>query len=144
MHMQESVKQLIGNIFLTVLCALILGATGVYNIVLSRRCCVEVETLITEMEPSVSRDENGKTTTTYRPVYQFTYNGQEYVVYGHGYSGIDTYVPGDTVTLRINPDQPEKFFDPWRDRKIVAVILIFPVVGLLIGILGIRRYLKYR
>ena len=142
--MQESVKKFIGNIFLTVLCALILGAVGVFNIVLSRRCCVKVETRITEMECNVNHDDDGNTSTTYRPVYQFTYNGQEYVVHGHGYSGIDTYVPGDTVTLRINPNQPENFFDPRRDRKIVAIILIFPLIGLLSGIFGIRRYLKYR
>lgn len=95
----------------------------------SKRCVTPVEAQVIRMLEHESDDGS-----TYSPVYEFTFNGQSYEANGEFSSNMERYRVGDSVTLHINPDDPNEFTDPKRDKKLLIIISGFFVIFAGVGV----------
>lgn len=127
-------EQHIWGLALTVIFGLILLCMIVHSILKWMRCSVNVDAEIIELHHTTSTDSDGFTTDQYAPEYCYYYEGQEYRVRSAVYSNGKQYQIGQHVTLYINPEKPEKFYDRRRDLKnglfIGIVIAIFFAIGI--------------
>ncbi len=87
-----------------------------------KRCTQDVMSTITDVKV-ISDDDS----TTYKPVYEFEYNGIQFKV-TPSYSTSSRPTVGQAVTLYINPDKPEEFYDPDRDANTIRFLRIFGFV----------------
>lgn len=122
------------GILIVAVVSLVLGFVLVGYGKRSADCTLAVDARVVEMEKSTGSDKN-----TYRPVYGFEYGGQSYEVHGHAYTNSEKYAVGQSVMLKINPDQPEEFVDPARDRKTVIFVSLICGALLAAGIFVIVR-----
>ena len=99
-------------------------------------CSVEADAEIINLLHTTSTDSDGFRTDQYAPEYLYYYEGQEYRVRSSVYSNGKQYQIGQHVTLYIDPEKPEKFYDRKRDLKnsvfIGAVLGVFFVIGILL------------
>ena len=79
-------------------------------------CVQEVQATVVRMD----RFEGGSSrhhSTSYAPVYAFTYQSKQYEVKSRFYTNMESYHEGSRVTLYINPNNPYEFTDPARDKR---------------------------
>lgn len=127
----------VGGCIITAIFALMLFFVIRSYVRKKRRCTAGADAEVIDLRVSVSHDSDGDT-TTYAPVYRFWYGGEEHTVTSNIYSSGRQYAVGDRVTLMIDPENPETFFDPGRDRKnaiffgaIAALFLLFGIGAML-------------
>ena len=90
------------------------------------KCCVETEAVIDDIV--VTKRGRG---TFYIPVYRWYYDGKEYQKNGTGIA-FNIYATMTTVTLRIDPEQPDDFFDimTWKKNMMWAIpVTVFLLVA---------------
>ena len=108
-----------------------------------RRCSVEVDAQVVGLLHSTSTDSDGHTSDVYAPEYTYYFEGTDYRVHSSVYSNGRQYQIGSIVTLRIDPEHPEKFLDLKRDRKSLilrcVVLGVFFAIGLLLLISSLKR-----
>ncbi len=106
----------------------------------SQACTEKVTAVVTDIrsQESSQRDSDGYVsyTTTYSPVFQFTYNGKQYTVNSNLYSNPCNYSVGQRTEIYCNPDNPTKIYEPDRGVK-KTMGLIFGGVGAVFAIVGI-------
>jgi hypothetical protein len=100
---------------------------------------IEVQGTVTRLESSSSDGS-----TTYSPVFSYTYEGQQYEYESVNSSNPPTNKVGDVETLLVNPENPSKarqnsFWELWLMPVILCPVSFFMII-LSIGIpLIVRR-----
>jgi len=75
---------------------------------------------------------------SYAPVYKYVYEGMNYQEEGDTYSQMRIYNIGDRVEIKVNPDKPEKVYDPLfaaKFQRYFVTHLIIPFGAVFIGLL---------
>lgn len=112
------------------------------------RCKATVSAEVIEMTEHRSSGGVGKkhrSGTSYAPVFQYEYEGQQYTVYGSVATNPPEYYEGEQVMIRVNPDAPrEIYYEPRGTTRIAsAVFKLFGVAAVVGGIiLIITRFVK--
>lgn len=75
------------------------------------RCKVTVEATVARVDTHYSRNSKGHHVRTYRPVYEFTYEGREYEVMNKVFTSGGHLWAGEIRDLIINENNPEIFYD---------------------------------
>lgn len=73
---------------------------------------VSVDATVIDHEIGSYSDDDGFSYDTYRPVYQYEYNGQTYVANGSIGSTNKPYNEGDSVSVMISSKDPSMMYDP--------------------------------
>lgn len=93
-------------------------------------CTYEVQATIVDYDTTIS--DNGN--TLYAPIYGFWYNGKDWRVCNNFYSNVGVPERGKIYTIKINPDNPEEFFN---EKSRGYLIGVFVGVLVLIFILSV-------
>ena len=93
-----------------------------------------VNATVAYVERHFSRSRKGHHAYTYRTTYEFTFEGKTYEVKDKLYTSGDHPATGEERELRINPDNPEKFYNLERLKSKSPASFIFPVILLALGI----------
>ncbi len=103
-----------------------------------RKCTYSITAYITDIQ---SRRHEG--TTTKAPVYQYVYNGVTYTKASTLYtSGIDfPRQAGEAVTLLIDPDDPDDFYEIGRETHTFTLLTIMGIFFTLMSLSAIVAYL---
>ncbi|MDE6733274.1 MAG: DUF3592 domain-containing protein [Oscillospiraceae bacterium] len=84
-----------------------------------------------------------ETVTTYAPIYEYSYNGQDYRYTSKVSSNPPRFQAGQHVELKIDPDNPEKVYDNSGMANIACFIFMGAgAVFLFIGIFGVSLNAK--
>lgn len=112
--------RIIGTVLLLVGAGLLAGSGyAAWSEIAFRRIAVETDGRVVEMLPSTSRDRNGGTSRTYRPVFVFSLpNGKQIRAEGTVSSNPPCCRVGDAVRVRYDPARPEHaamtgFMESW-------------------------------
>ncbi|MFN8433974.1 MAG: DUF3592 domain-containing protein [Anaerolineales bacterium] len=101
---------------------------------------VEVDAVIVDMDAS-----NSDGTTTYSPIYEYTYEGETYRYNSVNSSNIVTYDIGDHSTLLVDPSNPnnarqKSFWELWLMPAIMLPAAIgMGFIMILVNVLAARR-----
>lgn len=101
-----------------------------------------VENLLVESSHK-SGSGHRRTSTMYKPVFSFTYNGKDYLVESKTSSDPPAFQSGEIVELKINPDDPTDFYAP-SDKTTSFIGIIFTAMGALFLIIGIVLRVAFR
>lgn len=82
-----------------------------------------------------------KTVTTYKPVFDFDYNGQNYRVASNISSSPARFDVGEKTEVKVNPADPEEIFVP-ADKSANYATVICIAVGVIFLIVGILLLIK--
>ncbi len=104
----------------------------------AKRCTESVTAEVVENIKVRSHYNNNHSTNsvTYRPVFEFEYDGQHYNIQSNTSSNPPAFEVGENVDLKINPDDPTDFYAP-SDSTFTLVGLIFVGIGLIFTIVGL-------
>ncbi len=138
---RKAVKIILTLVMLTL--SVIFIFTGVIIKIASNKvysnCTEEISAEVIDLREHTSTSHHkgrSRTSITYRPVFEYTYNGKNYVRESNISSDPPEYEIGETVKLKIDPDDPNKFYDP--SSKVISVIgFVFAGVGVLMLIIYI-------
>lgn len=135
--------KIVGFIFAFVaVIVIIIGAwVNVNTKQLQKRCTDTVTAEIVENIEVKSRTKTKhghRTVTTYKPVFNFSYNGQNYRVESNSSHKPALFDVGEKTEIRINPSDPSEMYIP-SDKSAdyvgmicIAMGAVFLVVGLLV------------
>ena len=111
-----------------------------------RRGAIETNGLVVEMLAGSSRDGDGRTSRTYRPVFVFSLpDGTKRRVEGGVASNPPCCTVGDTVRVRYRPEAPERaqmtgFMESWFVTSLLGGMgAVFALVGFAVIGVGRRR-----
>ena len=91
------------------------------------------------------KNRQRETVTTYAPIYEYTYNGQNYRYTSKVSANPPQFRAGQRVELKIDPDDPEKVYDKSGTGNIASFIFLGAgAIFLLLGIVGVNRNAKRR
>ena len=108
---------------------------------LQKRCTDTVTAEIVENIKVKSRTKTKhghRTVTTYKPVFNFTYNGQNYRIESNSSHKPALFEVGKKAEIRINPSDPSETYIPFDKSAdyagiiCIAVGAVFLVVGILV------------
>ncbi|WP_028517032.1 DUF3592 domain-containing protein [Ruminococcus flavefaciens] len=106
------------------------GAWGIIDIIIKKKRCTEyVEAIVVDFEIERSTDSDGNTSYSYYPVFEYRFEGKDYMKNGGVSSPFLTWHKGDRVGLYIDPDKPESFYCPKETIHKIIGFLIFAVAG---------------
>lgn len=126
-------------IIILILCGFILA--GLFTIIftlgkrnhLKKVCTDEVNATVVGYD--TTRSDNGN--TLYSPVYGFWYNGKDWNVHNNSYSNVGVPEIGQAYVLKVNPENPEEFYNEKSYGYLIGVFVGGLVVALIIPILYI-------
>lgn len=95
-----------------------------YDKELKDRCTESVQAIVDDYQSSSFRHNDGTYSTSYFPVFRYTFDGVEYTKQSNYGSGEPKYSKGDVVEIKVNPDDATEFFDPSDRSDIVYNVLI--------------------
>lgn len=131
----KSLKIILTLIFTIV--SIIMIAVGIITLrvkkVSQNKCTEKVSAKVVDLTTrSSSSRRNGRHhyNTTYAPVFEYYYDNQKYVIQSSISSDPPEYTIGQTVELKINPNNPKKFYDP-NSKTLSMIGYIFIGVGIL-------------
>lgn len=105
-------------ILLLMIAAIIGIAAGSEGREKKRRCSETVHAKIVRVEKDTDLEMRGGGKTYFTPCFAYTCNGTAYQVRGHVSSEKETaYQVGELVLLKVNPQQPEEFIDPFETHE---------------------------
>ena len=138
--------KIIGIIF--VICAVIFIIVGVITHLsfrgLEKRCTESVTAEVVEniVVKSRTKSKHGyRTSTTYKPVFDFEYGGTSYRVESNVSSKPALFEVGEKTEIKVNPTDPEEIYVP-ADKTAKFIGIIFATVGAVFLIAGILVILK--
>lgn len=91
-----------------------------------RRCTLKIEAWCIEVKTDWS-NSNGRSHITYCPVFEFYYSGQKYKVCDNIFSNVVSYNQGEYYDIYIDPSFPTIFYEPRRNLRIGAILLLLGV-----------------
>lgn len=97
------------------------------------KCTYKVNAIVSEVKQFT--DEGS---TTYKPVYTYTYNGYEYTAEADSYTSKKINAD-DTAELYIDPDEPATYYIPGVDIWLI-VFFFFGAVFLLVFFDNLKKY----
>ena len=102
---------------------LFIGGKGIFTFVHSRKVCTESVTgYVIDYKEFVDTFK-GKTTTTYRPVFGYSYNNKVYTYERNSSSSEKDFEIGHQTEVRVDPDSPDVAYVPeYKDNSIFFVI----------------------
>lgn len=110
-----------------------------------KRCTESVDGVVTELsEEKSKRGRSAVEITRYAPVFEYTYNGEEYREKSSFSSYFRPFAVGETVEIRVDPDDPSNFYVPEykapvrQGLMIVGAGLLFAALGAL-GLRTVKR-----
>ncbi len=83
-----------------------------------------------------STDNDGNTSRSYHPVYEYTYNGETFVIKSSSGSNPPVFEVGEEVTAYVNTFKPQEIYIP-ADNTVRTVSSVFMFVGIFIAAMGI-------
>ena len=101
---------------------------------LKMKCTYKTNAIVSNV--NISTDDDGS--TTYKPVYTYTYNDYEYTAEADGYT-FKKFNTGDTAELYIDPDNPATYYSPGVDIWLTA-FFFFGFVFLLTFLYNLKKY----
>lgn len=103
-----------------------------------KQCTYKTTAIVSDIRENTDSDD----TTTYAPVYNYTYNGDEHTVVRSYYSSNMKLRVGDEVEFYLDPNDPEKYYCPSeKGSKVFSFALFgFGAVCLLFTVLSIKAY----
>ncbi len=136
----------IGFIFTFVaLIVIVIGAwVNTNNKELEKRCTDTVTASVVEniREKTRTRTKHGhRTVTKYRPVFNFTYNGQNYRVESSSSRKPALFDVNEKTEIKVNPSDPYEIYVP-ADKTYGKSGLICIAAGVLFLIIGILAIIK--
>ena len=133
--------KIIGVIF--VLCAVVFIIVGIiahYDIKIREKRCTEsvtAEVVENIAVKSRTKSKHGyRTSTTYKPVFDFEYGGTSYRVESSVSRSPALFEVGEKTEIKINPIAPEEIYVP-ADNTVKLIGIIFATVGAVFLIAGI-------
>lgn len=106
----------------------VIGAALMYAETSDKRECTEpVSAAVIDVRVTKVRHRR-RLTSTYSPVYQFEYEGNEYTVSSSSSSSQLYYRTGDTAHIYVDPDDPTHIYCP-KDKAGVLIYVIFMALG---------------
>ncbi len=113
---------------------------------LQKRCTDEVTAEIVENIAIKSRTKTKhghRTVTTYKPVFNFNYNGQNYRVESNSSHKPALFEVGEKTEIKINPSDPSEMYIP-SDKSANYAGIICTAVGAVFLVVGILVIIKFR
>ena len=95
-----------------------------YDKGVKERCTESVQAVVDGYQSSSSRHSDGTYSTSYFPVFNYTYNGIDYTKQSNYGSGEPKYSKGDVVEIKVNPNDATEFFNPSDRSDIVYNVLM--------------------
>ena len=111
------------------------------NISLKRRCTDQVTATIIDFAISHTRS-HGRSTTTRTPIYQYTYQGREYISKNSIYSNFGNGHVDDECLLYVNPEDPLEFYAKRRGNTMQIFFALFGLAFMLMAAFGIYSMLS--
>lgn len=106
-------------------------------------CTVPVVAITTNIIEKTSYSSMDRTrTSSWFPVYKYTYNDKTYEVQYNVGGNKSNYHIGDKQTIMVNPENPQQFYNANDQFKLIMDI--FSVIGSILGIVGIIAYFVLR
>lgn len=138
--------KIIGIVFVlfSVLTILIGAKTGYDSGQLEKKCTESVTAEIVEniaVNTKTKSKHGHKTVTTYKPVYDFEYNGQNYRIESNISSNPARFEVGEKTEVKVNPADPQEIYVP-ADKADDFATIIFIVFGVIFLIFGILLIVK--
>lgn len=138
--------KIIGIVFVlfSMLTVLIGAKTGYDSGRLKKKCTESVTAEIVENIALKSRTKTKhghKTVTTYKPVYDFEYNGTAYRVESSIASNPAVFDVGEKTEVKVNPADPQEIFVPADKSANYATIICITVAAIFL-IVGIFLFIK--
>ena len=119
---------LIASMMIFLIVGVILVCSGLwfknYDKGVKERCTESVQAVVDGYQPSSSRHSDGTYSTSYFPVFNYTYDGIDYTKQSNYGSGEPKYSKGDVVEIRVNPNDATEFFNPSDRADIVYNVLM--------------------
>lgn len=139
--------KIIGFIFAFVAVIIIITGTwvGMNSKQLQKRCTDTVTAEIVENieVKSRTRTKHGhRTVTTYKPVFNFNYNGQNYRVESNSSYRPALFDVGEHTEIKINPSDPSETYIP-TDKSADYASIICIVIGAFFLVAGIFVIVKF-
>lgn len=96
----------------------------------NKKGCTENVTAVVTEQTKFDESSNDALSDSFAPVFSYEYNEISYKAESHVYSNEPTYNIGDKVELLIDPNDPQRFYDPNQKKSIslYSVLLVFPVL----------------
>lgn len=136
-----NVGRLVGSIFMSL--GGIMLAVVIYLIVSNynfAQRAIPVKGKVIEYESYVSTDDDGRSTTMFRPTFEYVYAGKTYTHQSSTSSSSPEYEINEMVDVLVDPDEPlEILIDSFWERWFLPVLLGF--MGAMFGGMG---YLVFR
>ncbi len=132
-------------IFFMCFIAFMIGTVFIIQGIPKKRYSEEVKAVVVANEKyeSHQKSKKNKDSKACAPVFSYEYNGKEYNVTGSSYKYPPEYEVGDKVTIKIDPDDPEKISVP-ADKKNVIIGIIMDACAIGAVIFTIRRNRKLK
>lgn len=105
---------------------------GLYTFIRKRRLCTEpAEGTVTELRIRIGHKGDEVKT----PVYTAEFQGMTLTLCDEVYTSFSNPKEGEICPLRINPEQPDMFYEPKRARATLGFFLVFGSIWMLVGAL---------
>ena len=105
-------------------------------------CTYMTEGQIIDLDIKKTTDKNGSTSSTYYPVYSYTYGGQEYrIISDQSAKDAWEYKKGQDVTVMLDPERPENSYIKEQEGSLAMAYKIFIGPGIFLFALSIVAYI---
>ncbi len=94
----------------------IIFCSGFNEVKNKKRCTLHTRAVVTDVRTSNTTDNEGARVTIYTPVIDYQYRGDIYRMDTYRYSNFRIPMAGDRLDIKIDPDDPKKFYLINRDR----------------------------
>lgn len=91
------------------------------------RCTQTVDSLIINFKTYTSTDEDGHTSESYAPIFQYEYNLQMYTTLSSAKANRPPII-GTRQKIFLNPNKPTEIFDPNLEDKSQVFLIIFGLI----------------
>ena len=119
---------LIASMMVFLIVGIILVCSGLwfknYDKGVKERCTESVQAVVDGYQSSSSSHSDGTSSTSYFPVFSYTYDGRDYTKQSNYGSGETKYSKGDVVEIMVNPNNATEFFNPSDRSDIVYNVLM--------------------
>ena len=115
--------------------------TGISESRKKKRCVDPVMAIVIDNKKHHKSSSNGHRTVTYKPVFQYYYNGMTMTETSNTSSNPPKFRVGDETELLVNPNNPREFIAV-KDNTASVLSVILTLVGLAVIIVPLFLYFK--
>ena len=105
-------------------------------------CSYMTEGEIIDLDIKKTVDKNGSTSSTYYPVYQYSYGGNEYrIISDQSAKDAWEYKKGQAVIVMLDPERPENSYMKAQEASLAQAYKIFIGLGYFLFALSVLAYI---